>query len=104
MIKTIFLIFFIFYILALIETGFLINSRIIFFNFILIMVILINFLNFSYQEKLISTFLAGFFLDVFSLTNPINFFGFYILILLAGFYVLKIISQKYVRLSFFSKK
>lgn len=105
MLKTIFFTFFIFYILVLIQTSFLLyfGFQVLFFNLVLIQIIVINFLKISYQEKIISTIIGGIFLEIFSLSSLAGIFGFYLLILLFFCFFLKFISEKYVRIPFFEK-
>lgn len=96
--KKIVLIFLGFYLLTLFQISFLIH-----FNFgwqlgflpILILVALINFFE-SHSKKtgIYSAFFAGFFLDIFSE----NFFGFWILILLAISIFIKFIFKKYFQI------
>jgi len=85
-----------FYILALLQSSFLVHFDISGYvlNFILIVTIFINL--FEKPQKnlgIISAFIGGFFLDIFSE----NFLGFYILILLAISIFIKFILKRYVR-------
>lgn len=99
--KTIILILF-FYFLTLFQVSFLVHFNVLGFtvNFVLITVILINVLE-KPEKKLgiISAFLGGFFLDVFS--N--NIIGFYLLISLALAVFLKFILKKHVRIPLIKK-
>lgn len=84
------------YILALLQTSFLIHFNIagIVPNLILITVIILNFFEDSRKNSgIISAFLGGFFLDIFS-NRPM---GFYILILIALAIFIKFILKRYVR-------
>lgn len=99
MMKKIFLLFFVFYFLALIQASFL-PHFIIYgttLNLIAFAVILINFIE-KPEGKLgfFSAFWGGFLLDAFSG----NFIGLYVLIFLAITFFLKIIFPKYMRISF----
>lgn len=103
MVKKIIFFIFIFYLLTLIQASFLVHFSVRGFvlNLVFITVILINLLNLPRWQKLSSVIMGGFFLDVFSLDNAIGFFGFYTLILVACYFLLKIVSEKYVRFSAF---
>ena len=71
-----------FYILALLQSSFLVHFGILGYvlNFILIITIFINLFEESQKNLgIMSAFIGGFFLDIFSE----NFFGFWILTLLA---------------------
>jgi rod shape-determining protein MreD len=97
--KIIFLVFF-FYLLALIQTSFLIHFNLsgIVPNFVLITIFFINL--FERPEKklgIVSAFLGGFYLDIFSLSFS-GFFGFYTLISLALSLFIKFILRKHVSL------
>lgn len=88
-----------FYILILLETSFLIYFDVfrIIPNLILIALVLLVFLEKPKDNlSIFGAIIGGFFWDIFS-PKPI---GFYILILLGLVILLKIISKKYVRLSF----
>jgi rod shape-determining protein MreD len=87
------------YILTLLQASFLVHFSLSGFlpNFVLIAVILVHLFSSSSKDKIIAALIGGFYLDVFSLNNAGGFFGFYILIMLAIFLFLKIISEKYVR-------
>lgn len=95
-----------FYFLAIIQSSFLVHFSVwgIVPNFVLIAAILINIFNFPQCHKLILSFFAGFFLDVFSLSSAAGFFGFYTLILVGFYLVIKVISEKYVRFRVIQKK
>lgn len=88
------------YILTLLQTSFLIHFNIFLnnywiFNLVLITVFLISFFTPAYQKQdIIIAFIGGFFLDIFSE----NFFGFYILILVAISLFIKFILRKYVQI------
>jgi len=99
MIKRIIFFVLIFYILTLLQTSFLVHFNVfgIVPNFVLIAVIFINLFGSSDREKVFSAVIGGFYLDVFSLNDRGEFFGFYTLILLGLFLFLKIILEKYVR-------
>lgn len=88
----------IFYILTLLQTSFLVNFSVSGFlpNFVLVAVVFINLFSSSVRDKILSALMGGFYLDVFLLGGG-WFFGFYILVMLGLFIVLKIISEKYVR-------
>ncbi|MFH1462457.1 MAG: rod shape-determining protein MreD [bacterium] len=98
--KIIFIILF-FYFLTLIQISFLVHFQIfgIVPNFVLIAVIFINLLE-NPEKKLgvISNFIAGFYLDVFSLSS-FGFFGFYTLVLVGISIFLKFILKKYVKIT-----
>lgn len=82
-----------FYTLALFQTSFLVHFPAL--NLILISTIFLNL--FEKPEKnfgLISAFIGGFFLDIFS-EKPI---GFHILILLSLSFLIKIILRRYIRI------
>ena len=103
MIKKIAIIIIFFYALALLQTSFLVHFSIngMIPNLILISVILINI--FESPEKkygILSAFIGGFFLDVFSE----NIFGFKILILMGTACFIKLMLSKYVRLPIFKKR
>ncbi len=88
----------IFYMLALLQTSFLVHFDIfgIVPNFIMIAIVLINF--FEKPEKklgIIAGFFGGIFLDIFSG----GYLGFYTLILLAVSFFLKYILRSYISLS-----
>ncbi|KPJ56416.1 hypothetical protein AMJ49_04900 [Parcubacteria bacterium DG_74_2] len=96
MIRKLAIIILFFYVLALLQTSFLVNFGIngMIPNLILISVILINI--FEKPEKkygIFSAFIGGFFLDIFSE----RFIGFEILILTAIACFIKLILKKYVR-------
>ncbi|MFH1575801.1 MAG: rod shape-determining protein MreD [Candidatus Nealsonbacteria bacterium] len=95
MIKRVLILFSVLYLLALSQMSFFIHFRIlgIIPNFILILVLMINI--FEKPQKntgIFAGFIGGFFLDIFSS----NFIGFYTLILLTLFFLIKIIFRKYV--------
>jgi len=98
MIKKVLILIVVFYLLTLLQTSFLVHFNIkgIIPNLVLITVILLNLFE---QPKsytgLISAFLGGFFLDIFSE----NFIGFYVLILVGLAISIKFIFKKYVKLS-----
>ena len=100
MVKKIIFFIVIFYILALLQTSFLVHFGIRGFlpNFVLIAVVFINLFSSSVRDRAASALIGGFYLDVFSLGQTGGFFGFYIAAMLALFISLKIISEKYVRL------
>jgi len=90
------------YILALLQTSFLVHFKVaeIFPNLVLIAVIILNFFEDSRKNSgIISAFLGGFFLDIFS-NRPM---GFYILILIALAIFIKFILKKYVRVPIIKK-
>jgi len=100
MVKKIIFFIFIFYILTLIQTSFLVHFNIsgITPNLVLMAVIFINIFNSSQWQKISSAVIGGFFLDIFSLANGLaGFFGFYTLILTGFSFFLKIILERYVR-------
>jgi len=85
------------YILSLFQTSFLVYFGISGYvlNFILIAVVFINlFENTQKNLGILSAFIGGFFLDIFSE----NFLGFWILVLLAIAIFIKFILKKYVRI------
>lgn len=97
--KVIFLIFFL-YLLILFQSSFLIHFRILGIvpNLVLITIIFINFFE-APERKLgiISAFLGGFYLDIFS-SGFIWFFGFFILISLLLSLFIKFVLKKYVQI------
>ena len=95
MIRRILILTLFFYLLALLQTSFLVHFRMLGFvpNIIFIAVILINL--FEKPKKysgLYAGFIGGLFLDIFSSA----FIGFYMLILIAVSLFIKIILRKYV--------
>jgi len=87
------------YILALVQTSFLVHFTIegLVLNLILIAVIIINFFkspNFYTKIGMGAAFFGGFFLDIFSE----SFIGFHILILLGLVIFIKFILRRYVRI------
>lgn len=85
------------YCITLLQTSFFVQIGIssVLLNFVLITVVIINI--FENQEDyfgIISAFLGGFFLDIFSE----HFFGFYILISLAVALFIKLVFRVYVRI------
>jgi len=96
----------VFYFLSLIQTSFLAHFSLwgVVPNLVFIIAVFINFFNFPQYQKLFSAFIAGLYLDIFSLSNTFGFFGFYTLLLLGSYFILKIISEKYVRFYAVSKK
>jgi len=101
-IKKIFLIFFSFYILFLLQTSFLIhfNIRGRTPNLILISVICINLFEKPREDSgLFSAVIGGFFLDIFSqaAAAPLNFIGFHVLIYLLIAIFIKFLLKKHVR-------
>ncbi len=91
---------FLFYILVLIQTSFLVHFSVLGIvpNFILIAVIFINL--FERPERklgIFSSFVGGIYLDIFSL-NSSEFFGFYTLISLTLSLFIKFILRKYVQI------
>lgn len=87
MLRKILILTLVFYLLALLQTSFLVP------NFILIAVILVNlFEKPRYYSGIFSAFAGGFFLDIFSSC----LIGFHILILLAISFFIKIVLRKYV--------
>jgi len=94
----------IFYLLALLQTSFLVHFNIFLGSFwgpglILILVILLNFLERPRENSgVMIGFFAGFFLDIFA-ENPFQFFGFYTLISLTLAICIKFILSKYFRIS-----
>ena len=94
--KNFLILFFSFYVLALLQSSFLVHFGILGYvlNFILIITIFINLFEESQKNLGISAaFIGGFFLDIFSE----NFFGFWILTLLAMSLFIKFIFKRYVR-------
>lgn len=85
----------------MIQTSFLVHFSLggIVLNLVVVGVILINLFNFPQWQKLASVLIGGFYLDLFSLDSFGGFFGFYTLILLGFYFLLKIVSEKYVRFS-----
>lgn len=100
MIKRILILILFFYFLVLLQTSFLVHFNLflgwrIGFSLVLISVILINlFEKLENYSGLLSAFLGGFFLDIFSE----NFIGLYILILLLLAIFIKFILKRYVRI------
>ena len=94
-----------FYILTLLQTSLFLNFSLAGFlpNFVLLAVIFVNLFCLTSGEKMVVALIGGFYLDVFSLETKGGFFGFYLLISLGIFIVLKIISEKYVRLPVLGK-
>jgi len=95
--KTLILIIF-FYVLALLQTSFLVHFHILGIvpNFIFIAVILINLFEKPQKNSgILSAFIGGFFLDIFSS----RFIGFNILILVGLSFFIKFILKKYVQFS-----
>lgn len=90
-----------FYFLTVFQTSFLVFFPIknLIINFILVSVIVLNFLTNDFWLGISSALIGGFFLDVFSE----NFFGFYILIFLAISLFSEFIFKKYVRLPHLQK-
>lgn len=87
-----------FYILTLIQTSFLAHFSIFGITPNIIIIALIILIFFEKKPKNLSipaAFIGGLFLDIFSA----NFFGFWILILLAISFFIKFILSKYVRIS-----
>lgn len=92
--KAIILILF-FYLLALLQTSFLVHFRIFGFipNLILIFVIFYSLLESPKKHSgILAGFVGGFFMDIFSS----GFIGFYVLILLAVSIFIKLVLRKYV--------
>jgi rod shape-determining protein MreD len=104
--KKIIILVLIFYFLILMQASFLVHFSILGIvpNLVFIFVIFINILNFAQWQKFYSAIVGGFYLDIFSLSNPFGFFGFYTLTLIACYFFIKIILEKYVRFSFLQKK
>lgn len=96
MVRKIFFLILLLYFLALFQTSFFLHFPLgSFFNFILVVVVLINF--FEAQKEnlgLFSAFIGGFFLDIFSE----NFFGFWTLILIIITLFIKFVLKRYVRI------
>jgi hypothetical protein len=106
MVKKVLLIIFIFYFLVLIETSFLIHfnfSKII-PNLVFVFIIIMNFFNFPLWQKIFFAIIGGLYLDIFSLSAPFNFFGFYTVALVMGCFVLGLFLKKYVRIPIFQEK
>jgi len=100
--KNILILFFAFYFLTLFQTSFLIyfSFRGFTLNLVLILIILLNiFEKPSEKLGLLSAFIGGFFLDIFSE----NFIGFWILILLSLAIFIKFILKRYLRLPIFQR-
>ncbi len=100
MIKKLSIIIIFFYILALLQTSFLVHFSVlgIIPNLILISVIFINFFeDIKENNGILSAFIGGFFLDIFSE----NIFGFQILVLIIISCFIKLILKKYVRIPAF---
>ena len=93
----------IFYFLVVFQNSFLVHFK--FLNFLpslgIIFLIFLNIFE-KPQEKsaLITSFVSGFLLDIFS-SKP---FGFYTLIFLSISLIMKLVIKKYLRLEFDSKK
>jgi rod shape-determining protein MreD len=105
MIKRILAIILIIYFLALVQTSFLLHfgTFTTVLNLVFIFVLIINFLNFPFWQKMLVAAIGGFYLDIFSLSVPFGFFGFYTLSLIIGCFLLRIFLKKYVRISFFQE-
>ncbi|MCK4781539.1 rod shape-determining protein MreD [Candidatus Parcubacteria bacterium] len=103
MIRKLAIIIIFFYILALLQTSFLVHFSIngMVPNLILISALLINFFEDpKKKDGILSAFIGGFFLDVFSE----NIFGLKILILTGTACFIKLMLNKYVRFPFFKKR
>jgi len=103
-VKRLLFLFFCFYFLILIQTGFLIHFNIggwwAGYGPILIAIIFINLFTPHYSWWGVSaSFFGGFFLDIFSE----NFIGFHILILLLVSLFIKFILKKYMRIPVWEK-
>jgi len=100
MVKKILFLIFGMYFLAILQSSFFVNFGVFgkVFNFILLAVIIVNFLEKPERKFGIAVgFLGGFFLDIFSY-SPNLFFGFYTLISLFISLLLKLILSKYVQI------
>jgi len=99
MVKKIFFLILILYLLTLLQTSFFHHFPLGYLsNLVLIVVILINLFEIQKEKSgLFSAFFGGFFLDIFSE----NFIGFWVLILLAISIFIKFISKRYVQFSHF---
>lgn len=104
MIRAIFIVI-LFYIFALLQTGFL--AHFVLFglapslfgitpSLILVSVILINIFAKDYKFSFFAAFVGGLFLDIFSLGQ--SFFGFQTLIFLISAFFIRVLMQKYVQL------
>lgn len=105
--KNIFFLIIGFYLLTLLQASFFPHLSVGFIpifsgglNLVLIIVVLINLFE-SRKERIgfLSAFFGGFFLDIFSE----NFFGFWVLILLAIAILIKFVLKTYVRLPIFKR-
>lgn len=94
MIKKVILFILFFYLLVLLQTSFFPHFLNFLPNFILIAIILINYLSpsQSFLEVMIISFFGGFFLDIFSE----NFFGFWTLITLTTSIFIRLFLKKYI--------
>ena len=104
--KNLILFLFLFYILAILESSFLVHFKVFNFfpNLILISVVLINL--FESPRRFLgisSSVFGGFFMDIFA--DPFfsqsffgNFFGFYIIALVALSFSIKLILRQYIQL------
>jgi len=105
MIKRIISLILFFYFLTIFQTSFLVHFNIfgIIPNLVLITVIFINF--FEKPEKklgIVSGFLGGFYLDIFSISLT-GFFGFHILILVGISFFIKFVLRKHVQFPIIKK-
>jgi len=101
MVKKIIFLTLILYFLTLFQTSFFAHFRLfgVTLNLVLILIIVFNILEKS-EEKLgiLSAFLGGFFLDIFSIGSQNLFFGFYTLLSLILALFIKLILKRYVRI------
>ncbi|MBL7142414.1 MAG: hypothetical protein ISS83_02045 [Candidatus Pacebacteria bacterium] len=105
MIKRILFFIFFFYLLILIQTSFLVHFNIwgIMPNLVLLAVILINVFGPGRESAIISSVVGGLYLDIFSLSGFLGFFGSYTLILILFSLFLKIVLKQYVRIPIIKK-
>ncbi len=101
MVKKIISLILIFYFLTLFQISFLAHFIILGItpNLVLITVVIINLFRFPQWQKIFAAFIGGIYLDIFSISNPFGFFGFYTFILLIFTFSLRFIFKRYVRFS-----
>jgi len=94
-----------FYALILIQTSFLVHFSLwgVVLNLVLISVILINLLSSDRALGIISSFVGGLYLDIFSLAGFMGFFGVYTIVLILLSLFLKIVLNQYVRIPIIKK-
>lgn len=90
-----------FYALVLLQASFLVNFTAWGYvpNLILIAVLLLNIFNSDIKLGVETALIGGFFLDIFSS----NFFGFWVLILLAAALFIQLILKRYVQIPSIAK-